>query len=232
MIHYSLIVDIVFLIVILVSIILCAKRGLFKTISGIAGTIIGFIGARMMGNSVGTVIEKLIHPILFKILSGVKVQMALSELGQKAIVGIEDIQSSLLESGLTEKTAEFISGVLDYMGASASQLAHMEADGSMAETLSNAAAEAMAPVIAFILLFVAIKVAVSLICSLFSVNLPIIREINKLGGALIGLASGLLTVVLICWGIVIFAPEQSVGFFSLQTLEHSVLGGFITDVFW
>lgn len=230
--NYSLIVDIAFLVIIAASVFLCTKRGLFKSISGIAGTVIGFIGARILGNSVALVIQKIIRPVFYKVFSSVKVQEALAKLAEKAIHGITDIKAVLMESGIKEKTAELISGAFDYMGTSLSELANIEADGTLASSLASAAADAIAPVIAFILLFIIIKIAVSLLCSLLSVNLPILRELNKLGGVILGLASGLLTVILICWGVVIFAPEQSVGVFSLQTLENSIIGGFITDIFW
>lgn len=229
---YSLIVDIIFLAIIAISITLCTKRGLFRSIAGIAGTVIGFIGARLLGSSAAVFIKQLLQPVFRRVFSSVKVQEALSRLAAKALGGIQDIQATLIDSGLKEETAELISGAFDYMGTSIGELALMESSSGLAASLAEAAADAIAPVVAFILLFIVIKLVVYLVCRLLSVNLPLLREINKLGGMILGLGSGLLMVILLCWGVVIFAPQESVGFFSMQTLYDSIIGGFITDIFW
>jgi len=230
--NYSWIVDLAFLAIIVVTIVLCTKRGLFKSISGIAGTVIGFIGARMLGSAVARPIAALINPIFKSVFNSEKVQQAFANLAAKAAEGITDIYDVLIESGLKEKTAELISGAFERMGGSIVDFASHYADGTLSESLAASAAAAIAPVIAFILLFIVIKLLVSLLCKLLSANIPVLRTLNKMGGFILGTVSALLIVVLLCWGIVIFAPEESVGFFSLQTLENSIIGGFITGIFW
>jgi hypothetical protein len=234
-INYGLIVDIVFGAIIALSIGLCAKKGLFECISGVAGTIAGIIGARMLSDRLAGVFSGFIRPMFHRAFSGAKVQQALSDLAQRVSSGITDMQSglqqSLQESGLGEQTAELVSGVMDYINASASQLVQMESNGTLAARLADGAAEAVGPVIAFILLFSAIKLLVSLICRLLSANIPLIREINALGGGVMGLLSGVLTVALVCWGIVLFAPAESLGFFSVNTLYMSYIGRFFAILF-
>lgn len=230
--NYSWIVDLAFLAIIVVTVILCTKRGLFKSISGIAGTVLGFIGARMLGATVAKPIAAVIKPAFKALFSSEKVQQAFANLAEKAAEGITDIYDVLIESGLGKKTAELISGAFERMGGSMIDFATRYAEGTLAESLANSAAAAVAPVIAFILLFIVIKLLVSLLCKLLSANIPVIRTLNRMGGFILGLVSALLIIILLCWGIVIFAPEESVGFFSLQTLEKSIIGGFITGIFW
>ena len=230
--NYSLIVDAVFVVIIAVMVMLCAKRGLFKSISGIAGTVVGFIGATKLSESGAKIISKLIRPLFKEAFHTEKVQAAFADIAQRAAHGIDNLKESLLSSGLSQKTAELISGVFENMGASLSEFAELQAEGTLGETLAIRAADLLAPVLAFILLFVLIKLLVSLICRLLSANIPVVREVNRLGGGILGLISGLLIVILLCWGAVLFAPSENVGFFSLQTVENSLLGGYITDIFW
>ncbi len=234
-INYGLIVDIAFGAIIALSIVLCAKKGLFECISGVAGTVAGFIGARMLSGRLADVFSGLVRPMFHRVFSGAKVQQAMSDLVQRVSADITDMQSglqqSLQESGLGEQTAELVSGVMDYINASASQLVQMESNGTLAARLADGAAEAVGPVVAFMLLFTAIKLLVSLICRLLSANIPLIREVNALGGGVLGIMSGLLTVALICWGIVLFAPAESVGFFSINTLYTSYIGRFFAILF-
>ena len=229
---YNWIVDIAFLAIILTTVILCTKRGLFKSISGIAGTVIGFIGARVLGEDVAKPIAAVAKPIFKSIFSSEKVQQAFANLAAKTAEGITNIYDALVESGIGESTAKLISGAFERMGGSIVDFSNHNAEGTLTESLADSAAWAISPVIAFILLFILIKLIVSLLCRLLSANIPIIRTLNKLGGFILGCVSALLIVVLLCWGIVIFAPEESVGFFSLQTLENSIIGGFITGLFW
>ena len=234
-ISYGLIVDIVFGAIIALSIVLCAKKGLFECISGVAGTIVGSIGARMLSGSLAGWLAGVIRPLFYRAFSGDRVQQALTDLAQRTSSGITDIQiglqQSLQESGLGEQASELVSGVLEYINASASQLVDMESSGAMAASLADGAAEAVAPVAAFILLFTLIKFVVSLVCRLLSANIPVIREVNILGGVVLGIISGMFTVAMICLGVVIFAPEESIGFLSLQTLYTSYIGRYFAILF-
>ena len=234
-INYGLIVDIAFGAIIALSIVLCAKKGLFECISGVAGTVAGFIGARMLSGRLAGVFSGFVRPMFHRVFSGAKVQQAMSDLVQRVSADITDMQSglqqSLQESGLGEQTAELVSGVMDYINASASQLVQMESNGTLAARLADGAAEAVTPVAAFILLFTLIKFVVSLGCRLLSANIPVIREVNILGGVVLGIISGMFTVAMICLGVVIFAPEESIGFLSLQTLYTSYIGRFFAILF-
>lgn len=230
--NYGWIVDIAFLVIIAFTVILCTKRGLFKSISGIAGTVLGFIGARALSTQVAKPISAVIKPVFNAVFSGEKVQQAFANLAAKTAEGINGIYDSLIESGLSESLAELISGAFERMGGSIVDFSTHYAEGTLTESLAESAAWAIAPVIAFILLFIAIKILVSLLCKLLSANIPIIRTLNKMGGFILGCVSAILIVVLLCWGIIIFAPEESVGFFSVQTLKDSIIGGFVAGLFW
>ncbi|MBR5902753.1 MAG: CvpA family protein [Clostridia bacterium] len=225
----------IFLGIMVLSVAICAKRGLFRSIGGIAGTILGYAGARYLSGSVADVFCPYVRQPFFKLFSGVKVQQALSELAQKASQGITDMQvnlhGSLQGAGLDEKTSLMIDGVVEYMGASVSDLAQMETSADMAASLADAAAQAVSPVIAFILIFIVIKFAVSLVCRLLSSDIPVIRDVDALGGVMLGLVSGVLMITLLCWGVMLFAPEETVGFLSRQTLHESYIGGFFATLF-
>ena len=87
----------------------------------------------------------------------------------------------------------------------------------------------VAPIITFLLLFILIKLAVRLVCNLLSLDIPVLAQLNSMAGAAIGLAGGLLTVALICAGIIHFggAGEQV----TLSVLEGSAIGGFFFRLF-
>ena len=74
-------------------------------------------------------------------------------------------------------------------------------------------------------LLVVIQLAVRIVCSLLSLDLPILRSVNKLGGALLGAVTGLCMVAVLCWGIMRFSPAEEVGFLNQPALLESRIGG-------
>lgn len=217
----SVVIDIALLAIFAASIIISASRGAFKAISGILGTVLGFVGAYRFGHIATPALEKIIRPI-----------------ARRAVQSAADSQGleSILDNSFTQELAEMFGRLVEALGLSAQagqeiQQQAQSAGGTIVDAISDGIAAQIAPIIGFIAFFVVIKLAVSLVCRLLSIeNLPIISTINKLGGALLGAVSGLVIVVALCWGVMAFASDEDVGIVNRPNLRQSTIGGIVANI--
>jgi uncharacterized membrane protein required for colicin V production len=227
----NLILDLCLLAILVVAAVLGAKRGFFKSISGIAGTVIGFIVAKLYCVPLSAYIEKPIYPFFNSLFSKVNVQDAFASAARIAAQGLGSVKETLAETGLPKFVVSTAVQAISDLSGGLSGFAEKYSDPAYVGALAESAAKAMAPILTFVILFILVKLAVSLLCRLLSANIPILKTINHTAGFLLGLLSGLLIVVLLCWGIKLFAPEQG-GILSLETFKSSVIGGIIIKTLW
>ena len=227
----SLIVDLGMLAILVLTAVLGAKRGFFKSISGIAGTVVGFIVARIYCRPLSVYIEKPIYPFFSSLFSKVNVQEAFASAAKLAAQGLGSIKEALAESGLPKFIVGTAVQAISNMSGGLADFAEKYSDPEFLGALAESAAKAMAPILTFVILFILVKIAVALLCRLLSANIPVLRTINRTAGFLLGLVSGLLIIILLCWGVKLFAPEQG-GILSLETFKSSVIGGIIIKTLW
>ena len=226
------IIDAAFAVIIVFAVVIGARRGFFKSISGIAGTVLGFIGAQAFNLSVSSYAEKpaasFFAGLFEKSNIREKLLNALTNLSDK----VDSVKESLSDSGMPDYIANLVDGKLKSAEISPDGFAQKCTDGTISDTIGQWAAHTIVPVITFILLFIVIKLAVSLICKLLSANIPVMKGVNRIAGGMLGTLSGLLLVVLLCCGIVLFAPEENVGYINRPVLEESIIGGVVSNLFF
>ena len=208
-------IDFLLVIVFVACVWMAARRGIFNAISGLLGSLAGLIGSLLLTPRLEGFTARLIRPFLSGVVSRAAESLGLTE---------------LLSSPVVEETRTGFAELLQALGVPETLWENLTASAQTAgEQISAAAgqalAEQLAPVITFVVLFLVIQLAVRIVCSLLSLDLPILRSVNKLGGALLGAVTGLCMVAVLCWGIMRFSPAEEVGFLNQPALLESRIGG-------
>ncbi len=206
--NMSLILDLVLLIVFVFTVVNTARKGAFKAISGIGGTVGGLICGMMLGDS--------FSPMIYEVIIG-PIQTAISSLD------LASIAEQVLTAALPENIEAIAAQYIDTLSATSGQ--------QLVEQISAYIADMIAPVLAFIAIFFVVKLAVTVVCNILSFDIPVLRTLNKMAGAILGAISGLVLIFALCWGILHFAPESGDQLnLSRQALRDSVIGGTIASI--
>ncbi len=217
----SMLIDFLLIVVFVACVWAAARRGIFSAVSGLLGSLAGLIGAVLLTPRLEGFAVRILRPFL-----GGMVKRAAEAAGLTGLLSspvAEETRSGFLELLRALRVPE---GAWDTLTAGAQ---------SAGETVSSAAGQAMAeqlaPVAAFVVLFLGIQLAVRVLCSVLSLDIPLLRSVNKLGGALLGAVTGLCMVVALCWGAMRFAPGEEVGLLNRPALEQSRIGGAVCGFF-
>lgn len=204
------------------------RKGLIKTLFGLLGVVLAFVGALALKEPLGGYIDKsFVHaPVERFVLSTIS-GSAVGEY-EKAIAEI-DIAAKLKEM------PPAVSELLDLAGVDANELAKnisstgndakKELVNSIASPISETISKAIAFVILFIVLCILCIVAakfLSAVCNL----LPLGKQVNHIGGLLAGLIKGGVIVLVLCTLVGVLsltAQPDSDGPFSKTTIEQTVL---------
>lgn len=198
--------DVLFASILLFCIWGAAKRGAFRAVSGIAGTVLGVILGNHFQSGLAVFIEPALRPVM-------------ESLAQKAdlnhVTGLEtgSVLSDLVQQSeqFAEKAGELYEAFL----------------ASLSETLTIS----LAPILAFLIIFLLTKIAFHLVCGLLELDIPLLSGLNRLAGGLLGAVAGALIVLALCWAVMRFAPTENIGLLSRHCLKQSYLGSLLTPLF-
>ncbi len=222
------ILDIVIVAVLAIFTFLAYKKGLIKTLFGMLGTLVAFLGAFAFKGAVGGWLDvTFVRPSVRN--------MVLSTLSGSPVLDYDKALSSLDVAGKVQKMPEALRSLLETVGISAaditSSLSSLSANtleaknkliDSIAAPISATISTAIAFVILFVVLLIVCKVGAKILSALFNL-LPIGKQFNRLGGAAVGLVEGALIVLVltaVIWGISLGADK---GIFSPETLEKTLI---------
>ena len=198
--------DVIFVCILLFCIWSTAKRGAFRAVSGLAGTVLGLILGNHFQDGLAVFIEPALRPVMDTLakkadlthVTGPQEGSVLSQLAQQS-------------QQFTEKAGELYEQLL--------------------ATLSETLTVSLAPILAFLIIFVLTKIALHLICALLDLDLPLLSGLNRLAGGILGAAAGAAVILVLCWAVIRFAPAENVGLLSLHCLAQSNLGKFLVPLF-
>lgn len=227
----SLIVDAVFAAIIIVAAVIGARRGFFRSVSGILGTVVGFIAAKAFTPPLSVYAAKPLTPWLFKLFSKTSTQSAFAKAAGGAAQGITSLRDGLLKAGLPSFISNTVANVLQNMSGGMEEFVAKYSDGAFVQKLAESAANIIAPIVTFIILYIVVRLLVLLLCRILSGNIPVIKTVNRAAGVILGIISGCVIVVALCWGVRTFAPETG-GVLSIETVSGSLIGGFVLKTFW
>lgn len=198
--------DVIFALVFAACVIISYRRGAFRALSGIAGT----IGGVILGNLYQDDLAPYLEPLLRPVLQGLAQKADLSH-----VTGLQEgsLLSDLVaqSSALTDKMSELYQVLM--------------------ETLAQALTASLTPIVAFLLIFLATKLALLLVCALLDWDIPILSGLNRMAGGLLGMLAGCITILVLCWAVMRFAPAENLGLLSRPCLLESFIGGFLAPLF-
>lgn len=198
--------DVIFAAILLFCIWSTAKRGAFRAVSGLAGTVLGLILGNHFQDGLAVFIEPVLRPVM-------------EALAKKAdLTQFTGLQEGSVLSQLAQQSQQFTE--------KAGQL-YEQFLASLSETLTVS----LAPILSFLIIFSLTKLALHLVCGLLELDLPLLSGLNRLAGGMLGAVAGAAVVLALCWAVIRFAPAENVGLLSLHCLRQSKLGQLLVPLF-
>jgi len=219
--HLVYIADIVMAAIIILKIIHGWKRGFIRAAAGLIALACASFGSLWLKN--------VLSPALSATLFLPKVQQFVA---QRVDTGSEILSEQLdsffrsvrLPEGIKGKLGE---GILEKANQGGNELIN-----AAAETLSMKLAEVIVFVVCFIIIYFLIRALVRLLDGTVF-KIPVVKQLNKLLGAAMGLLTGALISGLLLAAVYLFFPalSQSGGIFSPQSVENSFIVDFYFGLF-
>ena len=193
-----------------VFILLGIRRGLIKSVISLAGNIAALIIALIFSVQLGAYINS--HFVEAPMKDWLLNQMSSDPESVKT-----DINSVNLDSLFTD-SPEFFTNLCNYLGIDKNEM-HMkyesfkangveQAKSAVIDLMIKPVSTAVSRVIAFVIIFIACIIILKIVFWLasFIAHIPIIRKLDKLGGAIFGAVSALLIVFIVISVINIASP--------------------------
>ena len=198
MITSSVILDLVLIAIVAVCVFFGARRGLFRTLADLAAYLVALIGASWLANVFTAQVMEYLRPVME------------SQVSQS----ITDYLTALTENS---GYSGILKGLLDTLmaGDTIDDIANVAVD-VLADTVLHNMAYMLLFVVAFVLLVVVLKLVIRIVDS--ALKLPVLHQMNTLGGVLAGALKGVLLVLLVLW-----LNEQTGLLVTPQALEASVV---------
>lgn len=203
--------DITFVMILIASIAIAAKMGAFKAISGIAGTLVGLVCGLLFEGRIAPQIESVLTPVVEKAVGSLN----FSEFMQ---LGSETMAS------LSQELADVIAAWEQNSGG--------QIPAELASALTGEIVPRLASVLSFLVIFLCAKLVVIIVLHLFNDYIPVFRTLSKGLGAVLGAASGLLIILVLCWAVLNYAPaDEAAGIINQQSLRESHIGSMLCPFF-
>lgn len=184
------IIDIVILIVLVVFTVLGARRGLLCSLAGLVILAVALVGANLVSTALTEPAVELLSPLVERRMEK-KVDAALAEREERAEnLTIEELLELV---GVDSKRLD------DLAGRAHNAVRDEGVDIAMAvvESLAYSFIHALLFGLTFLVLLAVLKLVVGALDLML--RLPVLRTLNRTGGAMIGLLQGLVVVILVLW---------------------------------
>lgn len=233
--------DIAFILIVIIMFALGKKRGAFKVVAGLFGTLIAWVGAMKLTPKFTSMMSNIITPYARKSVTGAAESLNLTSAIDSSVEvsqGLSNIGNAF--SSLGEKLSaiglpEGLSDIAEKLKITVGLESALPVTGGTVvdpyQLLTDALVDKISPILTFIALFILIKIAITLVTKLLSLDLPVIGTLNRLAGGLIGAIGGIIIVVVLCLGVFSFGSDEPYGPTSRPMLYESYIGGFVGNVF-
>ena len=233
--------DVLFFLILLGMFSYGKRKGAFKVIAGLFGTLTAWIGTLILRPRFLPIVTGLLRPWAYKaVLKAVEaaglneiinVTMEFSMDAQNATAALSTLPEKLAALGLPEQMA-LLAEKLNISTLLQDRLAFLpQGQIRPLEILTEALVDRVAPILTFLVLFFALKIAIQLAVTVLSLDWPIIRTVNRLAGGAIGLCGGLVLVVVLFFGILAYGSPEATGITSGLLLRQSITGSLIAGLF-
>lgn len=194
-------IDLFLLAVFIIAVFLSVRKGLLKSIIGLVGNILAAAAAFLFSSPLGAYIDShFLHQSMRQWMINI-----LSPTAQTTTASLSNLNFDELFADMPQ----FFSDILKNLNIDGVQLADqyttLKANGEEAaksaiiDIMVSPMSELCSRVIAFVVIFLLALIAINILVWLldFVVNLPVLRQINKLGGAVLGVINGIIFVFLL-----------------------------------
>ena len=198
----SVILDIVLIAIFALNVYLGVRRGLFRSLMEFASYLVSLFGATLLANQFTPRMMEWLRPVL-----EAKISVAIGEY----------LTSSLTDAGYSGLFADLLNRLTE--NGSFDQVAEVTTDILM-ETILYNLAYVLLFLIAFLLLVIALRFVIRMGDAVM--KLPLLHQVNTIGGFGIGALKGLLIVLLLLWIV------ESTGLLvSQEALDASLFAPFL-----
>ena len=205
MITSSVILDIVLAAILALNIYLGVRRGLFRSLMEFASYLVSLFGATLLANQFTPRMMDWMRPVLEEKIStaiGEYLANSVTEAGYSGLFA--DLLNRLTESGSFDQVAELTTDIL-------------------LETVLYNLAYVLLFLIAFLILVVLLRIVIRMGDAVM--KLPILRQVNTVGGFFIGALKGLLLMLLLLW-----IAESTGLLVSREAMDASRLAPLLSDL--
>lgn len=197
------------------------KVGLVMTLSGVAGLIIGLIGASFIAGILSGPISKVIVPAIEKALtassSGIYEGVAVDS-GGNLFTEARDSISGVIDASNLPKFS--LTGVVDDVGAQIAQTG-----AGLLRAASELIAERVMYIILFIVAFIVLQIVVHLVFRAIDLvaKVPVLSTMNSWGGGILGVVKGGLILILVIWlaSTLIASTTEPGGLLAEETFQKT-----------
>lgn len=197
--NQAVIIDVVLLAVLAAAFVLGARRGLFKSLAGLAVLLVSLVCAIIISNALTAPVMEIIHPMLEQKITE-KLDEAMAEPEIPALESGEEESSVWQEAwrllkglGLGDHQAGSLAGRVEEQVKETGQ--------AVATAVVESFLSSVIRAVLFLLTFVVVTLALRMVvmATNFVLRLPGLRSLNALGGGLFGLGEGVLVLFLAVW---------------------------------
>ena len=183
-------IDAVFALVLILSVVFGAKRGLFRSFMALAAIVLALIGASLLTDALTEPVTDMLMPRLEK--SDASGETPNGDAAQNAENARQD-DSPLAVTGLLKKLLRF-----DFDGAVRQSLRNAARDAALAavRTLLGSVVRTLVFVLCFLVLTLLLRLVTGGIDKVL--DLPVLNALNTIGGGALGLIEGALLLFLVC----------------------------------
>ncbi len=221
--------DIILVAILIVCIFLAYRKGLIATLFSLLSTVVALLGAWMLSTPVGAWIDQMF-------VHGPVRRFVLSTLSDTPVMKYDEALNNIDVASRIRSMPAALKTLLESIGLSSDTLVaeaqkatvnSAEMKNQLIDRIADPISATISTAIAFVVLFVVLLVVCSLAAKLLSALcnlLPVGKQLNAIGGGVIGFAKGLIIVLVV--SAVLWAVSSGVetkSFFGKETIDTSLV---------
>ena len=196
-----------------------AVKGLILSLCGLAAVFVAFFAAQFVSDTFCVPVAGILRPVIATSLREAAPEPgSAADQEEQSAYTLDDLLASVRENGLFE-------GFVDFMDQGAADDAIESGSQSPVDALAGYLSRGIAKALLFGLVFVGVQMGWFLVSHMLDLafKLPILAEVNLVGGLVLELVKGVLLIIVLVWlgqlaGLVPSQPETPI--LSLFTVER------------
>ena len=201
--------DLAILAIMLLSMVTGWKQGMVRGILTLAATVLSLLIAIRVGAVVSTVVvDQVIRPATYEVVMERVDELSLQDLGISPVEEMEQVLEAIENEFVREEARKILSsfGLSNESGEGMAKETLAAISGEIVDTVLYGAVQevisALLCLFTYALLRLVFRPVIFAVCKTF--ELPLLRQVNQLGGFAVGTVRGLILVLLAVWALRLF----------------------------